>query len=402
MVDVSYVVQRTYPAQLTGSEIYIHQLASLMSINYNVSIFATGNNNKIEYLNQIKYSIFRETPIYFFTSPVLHLLNKIVPEKGLEVASYPFSGFIHSSTWRYFSFSLKTALENEESSIIHAAAVPTGSLWAAWKASLRGKKFVVTPFLHYTIPDFTLPYIKKMLNEASAVIAVTNKEAQVIKNFGVSSNSIHVIPLGIDTNLYSEGYRSKFREKYRIEEDSFVVLIPRKSRSKGIFDTLEAILKLSRTEKKLIIVLLDKDPVGYEKELLNEYKQKLKSLNIKVLDLGYITNNELRMAFMGSDVLVEPSITDSFGYVYLEAWASNIPVIAARSGAIPEVINDKLNGLLVQPGNVDDIAEAIKHLMLDVDFRIFLAKNGKKKVDSIYNITNMAKETLKVYKKILN
>ncbi len=403
-VNVSYVVQRTYPAQLTGSEIYIHQLATQIAKTHNVSIFTTGKRHQINYSNQIKYYIFRETPIYLFTSPVSYILRKVIPEKGLHLISYPLSGFFHSSSWHFFSFSLKSSLELEkESDIIHAAAVPTGSLWAAWQASIRKKKnFVVTPFLHYEISDFTLPYVKKMLNDASAVIAVTNKEAQVIKSFGVNSNKIYVIPLGIDLNLYNENYRSEFREKYDIGDDFFAILIPRKSKSKGTFDTLEAILKLSRIEHKLVLILLDKDPVGYEKELLDRYKQSLKDLNVKVLDLGYISNNMLRMAFMGSDVLVEPSTVDSFGYVYLEAWASNIPVIAADSGAISEVVNDKLNGLLVQPGNVEDIVRAIRHLILNPDFRILLAKNGRKKVEDIYNIANMAKKTLQVYQELLN
>jgi glycosyltransferase involved in cell wall biosynthesis len=80
-----------------------------------------------------------------------------------------------------------------------------------------------------------------------------------------------------------------------------------------------------------------------------------------------------------------PSRYDSFGIVYLEAWKCGKPVIGARVGAIPEVIDDGKDGLLVEFGNVDQLISTIRHLLRDADLRREMGEAGRKKVEEKFN-----------------
>jgi glycosyltransferase involved in cell wall biosynthesis len=76
-----------------------------------------------------------------------------------------------------------------------------------------------------------------------------------------------------------------------------------------------------------------------------------------------------------------PSRTDSFGIVYLEAWLYEKPVIGARTWAIRDVIDDGKDGLLVSFGDVQALAQAIKHLIDQPDEGRTMGATGKQKVE---------------------
>jgi len=75
-------------------------------------------------------------------------------------------------------------------------------------------------------------------------------------------------------------------------------------------------------------------------------------------------------------VFAMPSRTDSFGIVYLEAWANGKPVVAANAGGVPEVVTHDETGLLVEFGDVDGLAQALGRLIADPAVASRLGENG--------------------------
>ena len=86
------------------------------------------------------------------------------------------------------------------------------------------------------------------------------------------------------------------------------------------------------------------------------------------------------MLFRAADVFALPSRTESFGIVYLEAWAHALPVIGARAGAVTEVIRDEIDGLLVQYGDSRAIADALLRLNQSPSWARSLGNAGYEKI----------------------
>jgi len=84
--------------------------------------------------------------------------------------------------------------------------------------------------------------------------------------------------------------------------------------------------------------------------------------------------------FAACDIFVSPSGHESFGITFIEAWAAGKPVVGCRSGAIPTVIDEWEDGLLVPYGDVPQLVSAILELLTDEALRERLARRGREKV----------------------
>ena len=94
----------------------------------------------------------------------------------------------------------------------------------------------------------------------------------------------------------------------------------------------------------------------------------------RVHRLGYVSDAQRRDLLAGAAALAYPSRYEGFGFPPLEAMAAGVPVVAARSGAIPEVVGDA--ALLVDPDDVDEIAAALLTVVRDADQRRALVTRG--------------------------
>jgi glycosyltransferase involved in cell wall biosynthesis len=84
------------------------------------------------------------------------------------------------------------------------------------------------------------------------------------------------------------------------------------------------------------------------------------ALAARVRFLGFMQFDRLRAAYHACDVLVHPSAHEPWGLIINEAIASGMPVIASNvTGAAVDLVRDRVNGLLVRPGSIDDLADAM-------------------------------------------
>nr|WP_280842310.1 glycosyltransferase [Kocuria subflava] len=84
---------------------------------------------------------------------------------------------------------------------------------------------------------------------------------------------------------------------------------------------------------------------------------------------GYMSGTELAAAYATADVFAFPSQSETLGLVALEAFASGVPVVGARAGGIPFVIDDGQTGFLVEPGNPQDLTARLAQLIEDPELR---------------------------------
>lgn len=93
--------------------------------------------------------------------------------------------------------------------------------------------------------------------------------------------------------------------------------------------------------------------------------------------VGYLTGLDLAAAFASADAFIFPSCTDTLGLVLLEAMAAGCPVVAARSGGIPDVVTDGVNGYLFNPGDEQGAIAATKRLFEDTEERETMRQNAR-------------------------
>ena len=411
-MKVTYVSQRTRPEKLTGSEIYLHALAQAAASRYDVEVLATyrkpkevegpmedqGSSLRVVRFPERRLPELVRVPVARMMERSEHFVS------AFEVICDVTGGFAHALQWGFWSPSLLQFLVDDNSDLIHAITLPTGTFWAACKAAASRKvPLVLTPFRHLGLRQHSMRYQRSMFQRAEAIIAVTPPEAQSFVDWGVPSEKVHCIPLGIDVGYFSSGDRTGFRLRVQATDDDFVILIPRKSREKGTIDSLDAIRGLAKAHRNLVVVLLG----GADPDIadtINDRIGKLRSEGVRVTDLGHILDTDplLRDAYAGSDLLLEPSRFEAFGLVYLEAWATGAPVVAARLRAVSDIVSDGQDGLLVNFGAVEEIEKAVDSMLSDPKFARSLGLAGKQKVTRLYNRVSMWDSTNKIYEAVLS
>lgn len=100
--------------------------------------------------------------------------------------------------------------------------------------------------------------------------------------------------------------------------------------------------------------------------------------------------------FLKAQIVLVPSLAEPFGRVVIEAMSHGALVIASDSGGIKEIIQHKLNGILVEPNNPDIWAAGIKELILDKQLRIRIALHARAIVEQRYNQKNYCRDVLNV------
>jgi len=97
--------------------------------------------------------------------------------------------------------------------------------------------------------------------------------------------------------------------------------------------------------------------------------------------VGYLQGKELGSAFASADAFIFPSRTETLGLVLLEAMAAGCPVVAARSGGIPDIVEDGVNGYLFEPIDEMGAITATKQLLANPEQRETLRKNARKEAE---------------------
>jgi glycosyltransferase involved in cell wall biosynthesis len=116
--------------------------------------------------------------------------------------------------------------------------------------------------------------------------------------------------------------------------------------------------------------------------------------------LGGKSQAELLDFYAQADVFVMPSLVEAFGVVFLEAMASGIPVIGARAGGVPELIDHGRNGLLIEPGDAGGLTEWLLRLLTDTPLQERLRKAGLETAQQ-FDVERMMQCTYQVYQNVL-
>ena len=101
------------------------------------------------------------------------------------------------------------------------------------------------------------------------------------------------------------------------------------------------------------------------------------------------------------DLLVHPALAEGLGVSLLQAASAGVPIVAFRAGGVPEVVQDGVNGLLVEPGDVDGLVQAIEALLGDPARASAMGRAGRSLVQREFSVDRMVEGNLAVYRELL-
>ena len=133
--------------------------------------------------------------------------------------------------------------------------------------------------------------------------------------------------------------------------------------------------------------------------LRDALESEAKSLKLRAHFIGW--QPDPLQVLAGYDLLLMPSLWEGFGLVLLEAMAQGRPIVASRVSAIPEVVQHNETGLLVPPRDVNALADALGHLLSDADTRRQFGEAAKQRLETVFHVDKMAKDTVSLYSLIL-
>lgn len=232
---------------------------------------------------------------------------------------------------------------------------------------------------------------KLVFKHADAVIALTENMKKEIQK--VYARNIFVIPNGIDLENFKQVNREDIRLKLHITQDKkIIIFVGRLMPVKGVQYLIEAMSIIAQKEPKAILMVVGD---GQDKDRLEAHVNKL-SLCEHVTFIGTVQNDKIPDYLAAANVLVLPSLSEGFPVVLLEAMASGVPMVTTRVTGIPEIVEDGINGLIVEPKNSKQIAEKVLLLLQDNELDKEIIKNNKETIKK-YDLNFTVKQLEKIY-----
>lgn len=253
----------------------------------------------------------------------------------------------------------------------------------------------ITPFTKLLVRSYYDILGKGTIRRASRIITTSQRYAELSPYLKRFSQKIAVVPPGVDLATFNPNVYSGFlKDTYSLEGSIilFVGQLSKTHRHKGLSILIRALRHLDPSTTLVV--------VGGG-NWFSHYKADAENAGVadRVVFAGIISEEELPLYYRGADLTVLPTYTDAegFGMVLAEANACGRPVIGTNVGGIPSLIQDQHNGLLVEPGDLRGLVQAISIVLSDGKLAKTLGQNGFEKIRSGFTWDHAVSRTMKVY-----
>ena len=293
-----------------------------------------------------------------------------------------------------FSTRLAARLADHRPDLLHLHSRRGADLWGARAGHRAGVPVVVSRRVDNPEPRWlsALRY-----RHADRIVTISDGIRAVLEAGGVAADRLRVVRSAVDPAPFRDpAPAADFHARFGLDPARPVAaviaqLIPRK----GHRVLIEALVRLGHRAAGLQVLCLGRGP---EQSAL-QGRIDAAGLGARVKLAGFVVDLPRWLAHF--DFVVHPALMEGLGVSLLQASASGVPVIATRAGGMPEAVRDGVNGLLVSPGNVVELATAVGRLLEDPALRERLGAGGRALIDAEFSTAAMAQGNLAVYRELV-
>ena len=248
---------------------------------------------------------------------------------------------------------------------------------------LHGAEFMV--FYNYECNKLIKRYIRYIFDKSDKVISLSESWKKDLTQI-VNPEKIRVVPNGVLIN--NEDNEKDYKDKV-------VLFLGRLGERKGIFDLIDVIREIVNIHKDSMFIIAGDGEIEKVKNLCSNY-----NLNKNVRVLGWVDGEDKIELLKNATVYVLPSYNEGMPMSILEAMSFSIPVVSTYVGGIPEVINNGVDGLLIEPGNKESLKQKLLQLLNSESERELIGKKAKEKIDKKFNLVKISDKLLEIYNSI--
>ena len=382
-----------YPPFIAGAQMHQHQLAKALAPDHSVQVVCHWNQARRDWLlgTTLRHpphedSNYEGIPVHRLglswvekirLVPIVSLYYPLMPWAVMQIAPV---------------FAKKIAPFARTANLIHNVRIGREGLSYAARqiAKQYDIPFVLTPVHHPRWQGWRYRVYNQLYQKADAVIALTESERQILFALGVKPDRIHVT--GIGPILAPRADAQRFRDTYEIASP-FILFLGQHYLYKGFRQLLEAAPQVWQSFPEVHFVFIG-PPVGLSEKLFAAFSDP------RIHRLGTVNLQTKTDALAACDLLCVPSMQESFGGVYTEAWSFQKPVVGGRIPAIADVIADGQDGLLVNQ-RADEIADALCMLLRNPSLAREMGMAGYAKVQKYFTWMQLAAKTERIYRHLL-
>jgi len=236
----------------------------------------------------------------------------------------------------------------------------------------------------------------------SKIIIVSNRLVSDIETLQIPDDNIRIVPHGIANDVTASEFNTIIRNrKEKSDRDPVHILfLSNMMISKGPLILLRAISLLKDSGIRFAVSFVG---AWYHDDCRRRFfdiieKEKLSTV---VKYIGPRFDDEKKKIISHADIFSVPTTKDIFGLVNIEAMKFGLPVISTTEGAIPEIIIDRTTGFIVEPGDVQALANRLSLLIQDKDLRIQMGLAGRRRFLERYTFEIFENNMLNIFKQVV-
>jgi len=340
--------------------------------------------------------------IHFISYALPMRLNRATPNiffHEVEVTNYPL--FDHPPYTLALASKMEEIAKSKKLDLLHCHyAIPHSVSAFLAKSMLQPHRLPVVTTLHGT--DITLvgadrsylPITRFSIERSDGVTAVSNYLKQATYETFRVQNEIEVIYNFVNCDTYRRQPEAGLRDRFASPGEKILIHLSNFRPVKRPTVVVEIFLRVQK-EVPSVLLMVGDGPERSQAEWLAHHH----GIEGKVRFLGKRDNIEELIG--ASDLLLLPSETESFGLVALEAMACEVPVVVSNVGGLPEVVTDGREGFLVEPHDIDGMAERAARILANESERREMGKRGRATAQARFCADKIIKLYENYYEKVL-
>ncbi len=239
-----------------------------------------------------------------------------------------------------------------------------------------------------------------VVRNADIITANTKSTSdELVGRFPEYSSKVKIIPMGANSDFFK---KLKIKKPAKYSKNKLLLFVGRLSDQKGLQYLIDALPEVIRKEPTAKLLVIGEGPFKSElKKKINENK-----INGYVRFLGSLPSSDIVKYHNYADIFILPSLsnktgTEALGLALMEAMSSGCAVVGTKVGGIPSLIQNGVNGILVQQKDSKQLADAIISLLKNRKRAEAMGKNAAAFIQKNYSWDKVGKEFIKIYGKAL-